>query len=104
MQELQSNNESVTDNMLILILQTFDEDKICLGNDDENNKTDEILYKEQNRRMAVQMISRFFLHHKNLKKTKDAIWRMTMRAIKSIKVWVYHHLYKYVFIVGVLPL
>ena len=50
-----------------------------LGNDDENDKTDEILHKKQNQTMAVQLMSRFFLHHKNLKKTKDGIWGMTMR-------------------------
>ena len=49
MQELQSNNENFTDNMLILVSQKLDEDKwLYLGNDDENDKTDEILYKEQN--------------------------------------------------------
>ena len=26
--------------------------------------------------MAVQLMSHFFLHHKNLKKTKDGIWGM----------------------------
>ena len=60
--------------MLILALQKFEEDKeLCLGNDDENDKTDEILYKKQNQRMAVQPMSCFFLYHENLKETKDGI-------------------------------
>ena len=60
--------------MLILVLQKFEEDKaLCLGKDDKNDKTDGILYKKQNQRMAMQLMSRFFLHHKNLKKTKDGI-------------------------------
>ena len=73
-QKLQSNNDSVTDDMLILVSQKFKEDKeLCLGNDDENDKANEISYKKQNQRMAVQLISRFFLDCKNLKKTKDSI-------------------------------
>ena len=36
-------------------------------------KTNEVPYKKQNGRMAVQLISGFFLHHKNLKETKDGI-------------------------------
>ena len=44
-----------------------------LGNNDENDKTDEILHKKQNQVMAVQLMSRFYLHYKNLKKTKDGI-------------------------------
>ena len=41
-QELQSNDDGVTD-MLILVSQKFEEDKgLCLGNDDESDKTDEI--------------------------------------------------------------
>ena len=48
-QKPQSNDDSVTDDMLIFAPQTFEEDKgLCLGNDDESNKTDEILYKKQN--------------------------------------------------------
>ena len=48
-QESQSNNDSDTDDMLILVLQKFEEDKeLCLGNDYKNNKTDKILYKKQN--------------------------------------------------------
>ena len=44
MQELQFN---VIDDMLILVSQKFEEDKeLCLGNDDESDKTDEILYKK----------------------------------------------------------
>ena len=74
-QEPQSNDDSVTDDMLTLVLQKFKEEKglclendgLCLGNDDENDKTNEMLYKKQNWRMAVQLMSRFFLHHKNLK-------------------------------------
>ena len=73
-QELHSNNDSVTDDMVILVSQKFEEDKgLCLGNDDENDKTDEILYKKQNGKMAVQLMSRFSLYHKNLKETKDSI-------------------------------
>ena len=73
--------------MLILVSQKFEEDKgLCLGNDNENDKTDEILYKKQNRRMVVQLMSHFFLHHKNQKKTKDGIWGMTTRTMKSMKV------------------
>ena len=73
-QELQSNNGSVTDDMLILVLQKFEEDKgLCLGNDDKNDKTNEIPNKKQNQRMAVQLMSRFSLHHKHLKKNKDGI-------------------------------
>ena len=35
--------------MLILASQKFEEDKgLCLGNDGENDKTDEIPYKKQN--------------------------------------------------------
>ena len=86
-QEPQSNDDSVTDDMLILVLQKFEEDKgLCLGNDDKSNKTDEILYKKHNRRIEVQLMSCFFLHHKNLKKTKDGIWGMTTRTMKSMKV------------------
>ena len=43
------NDDSVIDNMLILVLQKFEQDKeLCLGNDDENDKANEILYKKQN--------------------------------------------------------
>ena len=46
-QELQSNDDSVTDDLLILASQIFEEDQgLCLGNDDTNDKTDEILYKK----------------------------------------------------------
>ena len=73
--------------MFILVLQKFEEDKgLCLRNDDKNDKTDEIPYKKQNSRMAVQLMSRFSLHHKNLMETKDGIWRMMVRIIKSMKV------------------
>ena len=73
-QESQSNDDSVTDDMRILVSQKFEEDKgLCLGNDDENDKTNEIPYKKQNRRMVVQLMSCFFLHHKDLKETKDGI-------------------------------
>ena len=82
-----SNDDSVTDDMLILVLQKFEEHKgLCVENDDENDKTDEILYKTQNWRMAVQLMSRFFLHNKNLKETRDGIWRMMKRTRKSMKV------------------
>ena len=88
-QEPQYNDDSVTDDMLILVSQKFEEDKgLCMGNDNESDKTNEILYKKQNRRMAVQLMSSFFLHHKNLKKTKDGIWGMTTRTMKSKKVCV----------------
>ena len=57
-QELQSNDDSLTDDMLILVSQKFEEDKgLCLGNDNKSDKTDEILYKKQNRRMAVQLLA-----------------------------------------------
>ena len=73
-QEPQSNDDSITDDMLILVSQKSEEEKgLCLGNDDENDKTNEILYKKQNQRMTVQLMSSLFLHHKNLKKTKDGI-------------------------------
>ena len=39
-----------------------------LGNEDKNDKTDEILHKKQNQLMAVQPMRCFFLHHKNLKR------------------------------------
>ena len=59
-QEPQSNDDSVTDDMLILVSQKFKEDKgLCLGNDNESDTTDEILYKKQNQRMAVQLMSCF---------------------------------------------
>ena len=77
-QEPQSNDDSVTDNILIFVSQKFEEDKgFCLGNDDENDETDEIPYKKQNRRMAEQLMSCFSLHHKNLKETSivSAEWR-----------------------------
>ena len=49
MQKLQSNDDSVSDGMLILILQKFKEDKgLCLGNDDKKDKTNKIPYKKQN--------------------------------------------------------
>ena len=61
---------SVTNDLLIPTSQKFEENQgLCLGNDDKNNKTNEIPYKKQNQAMAVQLIIRFFLHHKNLKKT-----------------------------------
>ena len=65
---------TVTDNMLILVLQKFEEDKgLYLGNYDKNDKTNEIFYKKQNQRLTVQPMSHFFLQHKNLKKTKDGM-------------------------------
>ena len=79
---------SVTDDMLVLVSQKFEDKGLCLGNDDKSDKTDEILYKKQNQRMAVQLMSRFFLYHKSLKKTKDGIWGMMMRTMKSMKVCV----------------
>ena len=45
--------------MLILVSQRFEEDKgLCLGNEDKSDETetDKILYKKQNRRMAVQLM------------------------------------------------
>ena len=60
--------------MLILVSLKFEEDKwLCLGNDNANDKTDKIPYKKQSRKMAVQLMKCFFLHHKNLKETKDGI-------------------------------
>ena len=79
-QKLQSNDDRVNDNTLILASQNFEEDKdegLCLQNNDENDKTNEILYKKQK--------SHFSLHHKNLKKTKDGIWGKT-RTMKSMKL------------------
>ena len=65
---------TVTDDMLILVSQNFEEDKgLHLRNYDKNDKTNEIFYKKQNRRLAVQLMSQLFLHHKNLKKTKDGM-------------------------------
>ena len=73
-QASQSNDDSIIYDMLIRVSQKFEENKgQCLGNDDKNNKTNEIPYKKQNQRMAVQLMSRFFLHYKNLKETKDGI-------------------------------
>ena len=73
-ESIQKLQSSVTDDMLILVSQKFEEDKgLYLGNDDENDKTNEISYKKQNQRMAVKLMSFFFLHRKNLKKTKDDI-------------------------------
>ena len=72
-QELQSKDGSVTDD-IVLVSQKFEKDKgLCLGNDDETDKTNEIPYKKQNQRMAVQLMNHFSLHHKNLKETKDGI-------------------------------
>ena len=86
-QELQSNDYSVTDDTLILVSQKFEDDKgLCVGNDDEKGKAYEIPSKKQNWRVAVQLMSHFSLHHKNLRKTKDGIWRMTIRTMKSMKV------------------
>ena len=51
---------NVTDDLLIFTSQKFEEDEgfiPSLGNDDENDKTDEILYKKQNRTMTVQLMS-----------------------------------------------
>ena len=63
-----------TYDMLFLVSLEFEEDKwSCLGNDNENDKTDKIPYKKQSRKMAVQLMNHFFLHHKNLKETKDGI-------------------------------
>ena len=40
-------DDSVTDDMLIHVLQKFEQDKgLCLGNDDENDKINKILYKK----------------------------------------------------------
>ena len=73
-QKLQSNDSNVTDDMLILVSQKFEEDKgLSLENNDKNNKTDEILYKKQNQRMVVQLMNYFFLNHKNLKEIKDGV-------------------------------
>ena len=70
----QSNNDSVTEDPLILASLKFEEEeRLCLGNDDKNDRVDKILYKKQNRVVEVQLISCFFLHHNNLKKTKNGI-------------------------------
>ena len=42
--------------------------------------------QEAKSKMAVQLMSRFSLHHKNLKETKDGIWRMMTRTMKTMKV------------------
>ena len=55
---------------LFLYLKNLKKKGLCLGNDDESDKTNEIPYKKQNQRMAVQLMSRFFLNHKNLKETQ----------------------------------
>ena len=75
--------------------------KGCVGNDDESDKTNEILYKKQNRRMAVQLKNCFFVRYKNLKKTKDGIWRLMPRTMNLMKVCLKHHLYMYAFIIKV---
>ena len=73
-QEPKFNDDSVTGDMPILLSQKFKEDKgLCLGNNNVNNKSNEILYRKQNRRMAVQLMSCYFLHHKIRRKTKDSI-------------------------------
>ena len=73
-----------TYDMLFLVSLKFEEDEwLCLGNDNENDKTDN---KKQSWKMAVQLMNHFFLHHKNLKETKDGIWRMMKRTMKSMKV------------------
>ena len=51
--------------------------------------------------MAVQLMSHYFLHYKNLKKTKDGNWGMTTRTMKSMKLCIYHYLYLYAFIMKV---
>ena len=87
-QEPQSNNDSDSDKFLILISQKCKEDNVlCLGNDNKNNKTNEIPYKKQNQKISVQSMSRFLLHHKNVKETKDGIWRMMTRTMKPIKLF-----------------
>ena len=74
--------------MLFILSQKFEKDNgLYLGKANENDKTNEIAYKKQNQRMAVELMSCFSLHHKNLKETKDSIWRMTMRMMKSMKVY-----------------
>ena len=55
---------------LFSYLKNLKKKGLCLGNDDESDKTNEIPYKKQNQRMAVQLMSRFFLNHKNLKETQ----------------------------------
>ena len=46
-QEPQSKDDSVTDDILILASQKFGEDKgLCLGDNDENNKINEIIYEK----------------------------------------------------------
>ena len=71
---------------------------LSLGNDNENDKKDEILHKKKNQIMTVQLMSHYCLHHKNLKKSKDGNWGMTTRTMKSMKLCIYHYLYLYAFI------
>ena len=85
---LQSKDDSVTNDLLILTSQKFEENQgLYLGNDDKNNKTNEIPYKKQNQTIAVQLMSRFFLHHKKSEEN-HGIWGMTTRMIKSMKLCV----------------
>ena len=45
---------------ICLFLYHKNKDKgLCLGNDDKNDKINEIPYKKQNQRMALQLMSRF---------------------------------------------
>ena len=70
-QEAQFNNNSVIGDMLTLVSNKFEENKeLCLRNDDDNNATDEIPYKKQNQRMAVQLINRFLFNTKFLRKQR----------------------------------
>ena len=68
-----------------------------LENDDENDKKDEILHKKKNQMLTVQLMSWYFLQHKNLKKTRDGIWGMTMIMMKSMNLGICHYLYLYAF-------
>ena len=76
---------SVTDDLLIIATQKFQEDQgLCLGND---NKNDKIVYKKQKQTIAVQMMAEpLLLASQNLKKTKGGIWGMTTRMMKSMKL------------------
>ena len=48
----ESNDDSVTNNLLILESQV-----LCPGNYDENDKTNKILYKKQNWMMVIQLMA-----------------------------------------------
>ena len=64
----QLNNDSVTDELLILALQKFEEDQgRYLGNDKNNKETDKTLFKKNNQMMTVQLMRWLSLNCKKLK-------------------------------------